>query len=205
MSRGLRVDRSTCRTRSTRLAPVIFVMLFVAGVATAQPAHALDQTEDTRNETTEERLAIPTNLLATPILRSVIATMWHQSPTFKSQCARLRQAPSLVVEIRFGTASQLGTGRGRTDFIRSSHDATRADIYIDMQLRSVDQLAELIAHELEHVIEQLDDVELRPADRHGVYLTAGGTSETVRSIHVGQTVSREVCGATYRGQTLRRR
>lgn len=142
---------------------MILATLLMSGVATAQPAHALDQTDDTRNETTEERLAIPANLLATPILRSVIETMWHQSPTFKSPCARLRQAPSLLLEIRFGTASQLGTGRGRTDFVRSSHDATRADIYIDMQLRSVDQLAELIAHELEHVIEQLDDVELKRA------------------------------------------
>jgi len=138
---------------------------------------------------------IPSNLVLTPILRPVVETMWHQSPTFKAQCARLRQVPSLLVELRFGNGSQLGASRGRTGFVRSSR-YTRADIYIGQELRSVTQLAELIAHELEHVIEQLDDVELTPDGRHGVYLTAAGAFETARASYIGQKVSREVTAAT---------
>jgi hypothetical protein len=131
--------------------------------------------------------------------------MWRQSPTFKAQCARLSHTPSLLVDIRFGNASQLGAGRGRTDFTRSPRHTMRADIYIDFELRSVHQWIEMIAHELEHVIEQLDEVELTPADQHGVYLTAGGAFETARALHIGQTVAREVDAAAYKESPLRRR
>jgi hypothetical protein len=58
-------------------------------------------------------------------------------------------------------------------------------------------VVELIAHEFEHVIEQLDDVDLaalaaRP--RTGVHEDAGlpGSYETVRAKHVGRKVLAEL-------------
>jgi hypothetical protein len=106
------------------------------------------------------------------------------------------------VEIRFGSHSQLGLHTARTDFVRSGLDGIRAEIYIDRQLRSIKDMVELIAHELEHVIEQLDEVELRPSNLHGVYLIAGDAFETVRAIHVGRKVSDEVSRATYTSSRL---
>jgi hypothetical protein len=202
--RSVRSQRSRPWATSTRIACILCITFLLPSATSTQLVSALDQSVSVPDETAEKTVAIPPNFL-TPILRPVIETMWHQSPTFKAQCARLRAAPSLLAEIRLGSASQLGSGRGRTDFVRSSRDTARAIIYINLDLRSVDQLIELIAHELEHVIEQLDEVELTPSDRHGVYLTATGAFETARAIHIGQKVSREVYGATYSGPTLRRR
>ena len=140
----------------------------------------------------DEAVAIPPNVVTTTLLRPLIETMWHHSPTFRAQCARVSAAPSLVVDIRFGNATQLGADRARTYVVRSSPNTGRADIYLDLELRSVDEWIELIAHELEHVIEQLDEVQLTPASRHGVHLTASGAFETSRAIHIGQKVSSEV-------------
>ena len=182
---------------------ILFPLLPAEG-SSRQAGHPVDQSVAMGNQAADEA-RMPVNLVLIPTLRPVVERMWHQSPTFKAQCARLRQTPSLLVGIRFGTTSQLGAGRGRTDFRRSPRDTMRADIYIDLELRSVHQLVELIAHELEHVIEQLDEVELTPADGHGVYLTAGGAFETARALHIGQTVAREVNDAAYSGSPLRRR
>ena len=52
----------------------------------------------------------------------------------------------MLAAIRFGNASHLSARRGRTDFVRPSRDTTRADICIDLELRSVGQLVETIAH-----------------------------------------------------------
>jgi hypothetical protein len=66
------------------------------------------------------------------------------------------------------TKSDVRIPHSNTDFVRPSRGITRADICIDLELRSVAQLVETIAHELEHVVEQLDDVELTPDGWHGV-------------------------------------
>lgn len=182
-------------TRSTLLALTVSVTFLRAVAPSAQVVPAFDHSVAIGNQAADEA-RMPSNFVLTPILAPVVETMWHQSPTFNAQCARLRQAPSLLVELRFGNASQVGAGRGRANFVRSSRDSTRAEIYIDPKLRSVAELVELIAYELEHVIEQLDDVELTADTRHGVHLTAGGSFETVRAGHIGQKVSREVMAAT---------
>ena len=181
---------------------ILFALLPVEA-SSRQAGHPVDQSVAIGNQAADEA-RIPVNLVLIPTLRPVVERMWHQSPTFKAQCARLRQTPSLLVDIRFGNASQLGAARGRTHFRRSSRHASRADIYIDFELRSVHQWIEMIAHELEHVIEQLDEVELTPGDRHGVYLTASGAFETARALHIGQQVGREVDDVAYKAPTLRR-
>lgn len=64
----------------------------------------------------------------------------------------------------------------------------RAEIYIQKTSRSA---VELIAHELEHVIEQLDGVHLFAASEHGVFRSATDAFETKRAIHVGELVERQ--------------
>jgi hypothetical protein len=148
---------------------------------------------------------IPPNLVARGMLRGAIETMWRESATFKAQCARLRAAPSLLVEVRFGNRSQLGGAGARTRFVRERRDHPRAEIYVEPDVRSLFDLVELIAHELEHVIEQLDEVELIPAAPHGIFQTARGDFETARAIHIGRKITREVNDAmTRRPRTSRR-
>lgn len=147
----------------------------------------------------------PPNLVAPGWLRGAIETMWRESATFKAQCARLRAAPSLVVEIRVGNRSQLGGAGARTHFVRERRDHAHAEIHLASDVRALFDLVELIAHELEHVIEQLDEVKLTPAAPHGVYRTAGGDFETARAVHIGRKLAREVDDAmTRRPRTSRR-
>jgi hypothetical protein len=87
--------------------------------------------------------------------------------------------------------------RAHTEILR------RAGLRVRISLRLVDREAiALIAHEIEHVVEQLDDVDLGgalAAKVHGVW--ASGTRrppafETRRAVVAGQLVAGEV--ATYR-------
>ncbi len=184
---------------------VIAATLSMPGATSAQPVSALYWTVSEAKQGGQEAQGIPPNIVAAPLLRGVLDATWQQSRTFKAQCARLRGAPFLFVEIRFGNSSQIGAARARTDYVRSAGDIRRAHIYIDPDLRSLAHLIELIAHELEHVIEQLDEVELEAADRHGVFKTASGAFETARAIHIGRQVSSEVSAATNRGSGARGR
>jgi hypothetical protein len=137
----------------------------------------------------------PSRLVVTPPLQPVIDTMWRTSPTFRAQCARLRQAPSLIVSVSIGSRPRVGAARGRVYVDRSAGLAARADILIAQDFRSVAELVEVLAHELEHVIEQLDGVELRADSSHGVSQLANGSFETARAVHVGQQVAGEVDAA----------
>jgi hypothetical protein len=64
-----------------------------------------------------------------------------------------------------------------------------------VEIMDHDNQEELIAHELEHVIEQLDGIDLhalasRPAT--GVHVCADGAFETTRAVKVGRAVAGEV-------------
>jgi hypothetical protein len=62
-----------------------------------------------------------------------------------------------------------------------------------IELRTPESYVELIAHELEHVLEQVDGIDLRRRARqrlNGVIIL-GGRYETERARSVGRTVARE--------------
>jgi hypothetical protein len=63
-----------------------------------------------------------------------------------------------------------------------------------VEIRVLDHLAELIAHEIEHVIEQIDGVDLRVQSLlpgTGVRSCMDGSFETVRAVRVGRRVAQE--------------
>jgi hypothetical protein len=120
--------------------------------------------------------------------------MWHRSPTFRRQIARLAAHPSLVVTINPWPGVAASRNRARTSFVRKNLTLVRADVEVH-PLR-LDMLVETIAHELEHVLEQLDEVDLtRSVDRQGV--RAAGPRhrptefETERARRVGKIVAVE--------------
>ena len=78
----------------------------------------------------------PSRLVVTPLLQPVIDTMWRTSPTFKARCARLRQAPSLIVTVSIGSRSRVGAARGRVYVDESAGLAARADILIAQDFQS---------------------------------------------------------------------
>jgi hypothetical protein len=116
--------------------------------------------------------------------------MWQRSRTFRAQCARIERAPMLQVALTQVRGTQVGPGGARTEFTQSNR-RLHAAVTVSLDLSS-NSLIELIAHELEHVIEQLDGVQLTGRAQKGVFRDANGTFETARAAHIGQQVASEV-------------
>jgi hypothetical protein len=83
--------------------------------------------------------------------------------------------------------------RARTHIVRSAPGRLSAAIDVP----ALDDDVELIGHELEHIIEQLDEIDLMTAAKRtnsGVMLSAQDRPvfETRRAIWIGQLVAQEV-------------
>jgi hypothetical protein len=128
------------------------------------------------------------NLDAAEGLRPILHTMWQHSRTFRAQCARIERAPSLRVVLTRERGTQPSSAR--TEFTRSNH-RLHAAVIVSLDVNS-NSLIELIAHELEHVVEQLDGVRLTGRAEKGISRNARDTFETARASHVGQQVASEV-------------
>jgi hypothetical protein len=143
-----------------------------------------------------EAMAAPVNLLVDDMLQPLVAEMYAQSPTFREQCRRIAAARYLRVFVRPVFARTVTTARARATISRFSEGAIIATVFLPTPLRHEDAL-ELIAHELEHVIEQIDRVDLaRLADTGaGASRLADGAFETERARRAGRTVAAETLGA----------
>jgi hypothetical protein len=142
---------------------------------------------------TAEPPAIPSNLLVPPMYRSLVDSMFQQSPTFRRQCRRIANTSGLVVTLRAVPGQPSGRVRARTR-IAWEDDQLHAAI----EVLTLDGPAELIAHELEHVIEQLDGINLRSrVVRSGSGVQMADTEpayETKRAVRVGLAVAEEMRG-----------
>lgn len=138
------------------------------------------------------RALLPANLLVAMPFHSIVDTMLQRSATFRRQCARIADAPDLIVRVEL-TATRLPSGtRARTNIVRQ-----RSLRVATVEIPALDDAVELIAHEIEHVIEQLDGVDLRShAARTNSSVHALGpdraTFETMRARRVGLTTAHEV-------------
>ena len=131
------------------------------------------------------------NLQISSAYQPLIAAMLSRSPTFRRQYARLARAPLVSIVLR----ADMPAGRrveALTQFSSRGALGVEAVVHVVPSTRTV----ELIAHELEHIIEQLDGVNLRAKSRlrkSGVRVTADSdTFETTRAVLTGQRVAREV-------------
>jgi hypothetical protein len=145
---------------------------------------------DVRWDTT---VPLPTNLLVPATMRRLVDAMLRGSPTFRRQCLRIANAPEATVAMTWFHSANSGEGRART-VVTTTSTGRRIAL---MSIPPVDDHVELIAHELEHVIEQLDDIDLRTLARvpsSGVKRCEGREEayETVRAIRAGRAVSDEV-------------
>ena len=153
-----------------------------AGVARVLNAGALSR------PTTE----LPPNLLVPPYLRGVVDSM-RGSPTFRRQCIRIANAPRTVVVLGWFQPQDTDRVRART-VVSTTPEGTR---FAMVAIRPVDDQVELIAHELEHVLEQLDEVDLAAlaaVPTSGVRRCDCGKEsfETVRAIRAGLLAAAEV-------------
>jgi hypothetical protein len=125
-----------------------------------------------------------------PVYRPLLADMWRGSATFRRQWTRIAEA-RVRITIIFDAKCVADTAHAQSEIARKS------GLRVRVSLRNTDRSAiEYLAHELEHVLEQLDDVDLAQAVKEHVHgASAHGEPalfETRRAIVVGKLVAREV-------------
>jgi hypothetical protein len=131
----------------------------------------------------------PPNLTVPSGYHQAIGTMLERSPMFRRQCLRLAAASHLAVVVKMLHPNS-GGARARTQIRRADGGLLIASVEINPYL----DFTELLAHELEHVIEQLDGIDLAAkaaVARSGVRNCADGTFETSRAVRVGALVALE--------------
>jgi hypothetical protein len=137
-------------------------------------------------------VSVPPNLRLDGEYRPLVESMLEHSPTFRRQCLRVAGDARLTIRLYPFLSSSTRGARAMTRMARGE-DGLSADIYITRN----DDEVELIAHEMEHIIEQLDEVDLFSMARlphSGVHhvISAGATFETSRAAETGLRVAREV-------------
>jgi hypothetical protein len=132
------------------------------------------------------QLALPSNLHVAPMYRGMVESMADRSPTFQGQLRRIGAAHGVTVHLEI--VQHIIGARASTRMVRQI-DGLTARIEVDR----FDNVVELIAHEIEHVIEQIDGVDLAE-NAAGIYSVAAGGMifETERAKRVGLTVAQEV-------------
>jgi hypothetical protein len=148
--------------------------------------------EVTNGSEARGRRCAPGTLVAPVTYRALLSAILERSHTFRRQCARLLAEPALTVRLYVASSHSQSRGRAAT-LLRRSASGLLAEVHIVGGLQA-ERLAELIGHELEHVIEQLDGVDLAGTARRApttVWLSGRDSFETVRAIQTGQLVAGE--------------
>jgi len=136
------------------------------------------------------RPVLPRNIDVPDKLRLTFERLLEHSPTLTRQCRRIGAAPHVRVVIRMA-GQALSFPRARGSITRYEAGALLAEIDLPISR----DLIELLAHELEHVIEQIEGVKLADLVREGegrAYRDAGGVYETQRALLAGQMAATEM-------------
>ena len=170
----------------------------IPGAEAQQDQHALDRkqrglcTSELHSRTAEETPVAA--IRATRDLERTLHVMWDASPTFRRQLTRIAVHQSAVVTIQSCLRCPQGAW-ANTQLTIESGVLRRAVV----ELRFLDnaKLVETVGHEFEHILEQLDGVDLaRFAEgsrrlSHGVERETKGQYETERARLVGLAVALE--------------
>lgn len=140
--------------------------------------------------------ALPASVSVPGDLHRHIASMLSLSATFRAQCRRIADASKLLVLMRLDPALVDRAYRARTSIHRTTSGILVAQVQLSVRTNPV----EWIAHELEHIVEQLEGLRLPAlaAANQGAWLTADSTFETTRAIETGRAVVDEMTRARRR-------
>ena len=148
----------------------------------------------------DDMVELPANVSVHPYLVALLDTMLTSSSSFRRQCARIAAERSLTVRIRY-VPFRLPAGVRAVSHISRELDG---DIVATVIIHPYDNHVEMIAHEFEHIIEQLDQIDLAGKARRGsvgVYADyrAGPVYETARAQQIGLIVASEIRRRVQRG------
>jgi hypothetical protein len=128
----------------------------------------------------------PCQLVLDAALKPFAMQAWARSATFRKQCGILAAANAVVV-VRSATARETMRAFARITMYRGG-------VYADVRVRPGANALELIAHEIEHVVERIEGVNLLLESRlNGTrVLLRAGRFETLRAVEAGRRVAQEV-------------
>jgi hypothetical protein len=159
---------------------VISVLIVVASASAAQVAQPRPP-------------SLPDSVHIDPQLRPTADMLLARSPTFQRQCARIAQVRALRIDVRlvprlFATSARARASAARYEFGR---------LVVTIDILAGGEYAELLAHEFEHVTEQIERVDLAAlarTDPRSASALGDGTFETMRAREAGRAAAREVHG-----------
>jgi hypothetical protein len=159
-----------------------------------RPAPGFAQTTPCPHDAQPASSRQPSNFHVDEILQPLISALLARSDTFRRQWEAVNASTLVRVRVLSTMAMQDRSGaRARSQVSRYAYGSLRATIEIPSGI----EITELLPHELEHVIEQLEGLDLRAlADRgdDGVAEIRPGVFETARARAAGLQVLREVYG-----------
>jgi Tol biopolymer transport system component len=142
------------------------------------------------------------NLEVHPTFQPFLETMWRASPSFRRQSSRLSAEGQLRVRVLLDDRASRDRFHAHS-VLKHHHDAL---VSADISLKPSPDAIELIAHEIEHVIEQLDGVNLRAQAGNGaVWASGDGLFETRRAIEAGRRIARETLSGSPEREGANRR
>jgi hypothetical protein len=133
--------------------------------------------------------SLPDSIQLADGLEPIVRWSLEHSPTFRRQCRQLAAASAIRATVRVAYRPTGSWSRAMTTFQQNRSGQIAADI----ELRSARDLTELIAHEFEHLLEQVEGIDLQALAHDGeARRLSDGAFETARAIQVGQQVAGEV-------------
>lgn len=157
--------------------PVLVLLVLFAGVTAAETPQQCQQSP------------LPANVDMPRDLARVFRRIYERSPTFRAQCERIASADNLRVTVRIDVRIP-SRCRAFTIVRRQGYD-----IHAEVHLPASNALIELVGHEFEHVIEQIEGLDLKRLARvkgSGVREAEPRVFETDRAQLAGRVVAREV-------------
>jgi hypothetical protein len=184
-------------TRASAISALEAATIFATAVSFCGPtfAQAIER-DGTRSEAGPQHSDVvslregrlPPNLVAPEALRPLLTRMWRSSATFRRQCAQVADHPEVTIRVARDPRTPHRRALSRVD----RHEAgLTASVQIEM--RDPARYVEYLAHELEHVLEQIEGIDLVRLKHQRVdgVERVGHGYETARARWVGRAVARE--------------
>lgn len=140
---------------------------------------------------TAASMRMPVNVRVDSGIMPRVRQMLRRSPTFRAQCAQLAAASWVHVAVRLNPMLQDRHGVRAVTAIQRPQPQLIVAI---VSLQALADPANWLSHEFEHLIEQIEaiDLERLAAARTEVWASGTGMYETLRAIRAGEAVLDEV-------------
>ena len=162
------------------MARAALLAMVLVCVLTIRVTHAEDQCE---------RCIVPPNVDLPSDFAKQFEIIYARSETFRDQCERISGADHARVTVRLNPTLPRSC-QALTEVRRRGRS-----IFADVQLRPSSSFAEMLAHEFEHILEQLEGLDMKRLAYQrgsGVYEVQFQLFESVRAQRAGRMVAEEV-------------